>query len=375
MFYKNARIFCSDFQFHIGAFEVVDGKFGAVLPQNVPAEAVDLQGATVIPGLIDCHIHGSVLGDVMDCDFEGLVRMAQYLAQNGITSFVPTTATIDYSTLEEAFANVKVLHDRWSIGHARPLGIYMEGPYFSPEKKGGQHPDHLKDPDFSGFRNLFDGCGGLIAIVGIAPELPGALDFIREASKLCAVSVAHTATDYETAKAAFAAGATQLTHLFNGMPGIHHRNPSVIPAAAENPNVRAELICDGIHVHPACIRLAFSIFGSDRMVLISDCLRACGMPDGEYSVGGLQAYVSNGVGRLPDGTITGAVTNLFQGMRNAMLFGIPESDAIRAATYNPACALNMQDKLGSISTGHIADFVICQNNYTDIRVIQDGIEL
>ena len=375
MFYKNARIFCADFQFRVGAFEVIDGRFGAILPQYVPVDAIDLQGATVIPGLIDSHIHGSVMADVIDCDFQGLMRMARYLAQNGITSFVPTTVTMDYETLEKAFINVKKLHKQLPFGHARPLGIHMEGPYFSSQKKGGQHPAFLREPDLAGFRKLFDGCSGFIAIVDIAPELSGAIDFIREASKLCTVSVAHSNTDYEIAKAAFAAGATQLTHLFNGMPGIHHRNPSVIPAAAENPNVRAELICDGIHVHPACIRLAFSIFGSDRMVLVSDCLRACGMPDGEYSVGGLQAYVSNGVGRLPDGTITGAVTNLFQGMRNAMLFGIPESDAISAATYNPACALNMQDKLGSISTGHIADFVICQNNYTDIRVIQDGIEL
>ena len=375
MFYKNARIFCSDFQFRNGAFEVIDGKFGAILPQEVPEDAIDLQGATVIPGLIDSHVHGSVMADVIDGDYRGLTRMARYLAQKGITSFVPTTCTMDDETLEKAFANAKKLHDELPAGHSRPLGIHMEGPYFSSQKKGGQHPAFLRNPNLAHFRKLFDGCGGFIAIVDVAPELPGAIDFIREAKKLCTVSVAHTNADYEAAKAAFDAGATKLTHLFNGMPSIHHRDPSVIPAAVEKPNVMAELICDGIHVQPPCIRLAFSMFGTARMVLISDCLLACEMPEGEYCVGGLQAYVSNGIGRLPDGTISGSVTNLFQGMRNVMRFGIPEEDAVRAATYNPARALNLQDRLGSIATGLIADFVICRNDYADVCAFQNGMQV
>ena len=375
MFYKNARIFSSDLRFHLGAFEVKDGRFGAVLPDEVPEDAIDLEGATVIPGLIDCHIHGSNLADASDGHYEDLKREAKYLAENGITGFAPTTMTLPYAALDKAFRNAKELHDAAPEGYARVLGIHMEGPYFSYAKKGGQNPDYLKEPDFEGFKELYDACGGLLSIVDIAPELPGAMEFVEKASKLCTVSVAHTDSDYDHAKEAFSKGATHLTHLFNAIPGIHHRKPGVIPAALENPSVRAELICDGLHVHPASVRLAFSMFGGERMILISDALRCCGMPDGAYELGGQTAYLSGGVAKLADGTIAGAATNLYPGMANAILFGVPEADAVRAATYNPACALGVQDQVGSIATGKKADFIICRSDYTGKRVFLGGKEL
>ena len=375
MFYKNARIFCSDLRFHLGAFEVKDGRFGAVLPDEVPEDAIDLEGATVIPGLIDCHIHGSMLADASDGCYEDLKKETKYLAEQGITGFAPTTMTLPYDILKKAFCNAKELHDAAPEGCARILGIHMEGPFFSYAKRGAQNPDYLKEPDFEGFKELYDACGGLVGIVDIAPELPGAAEFVEKASKLCTVSVAHTDADYDNAKAAFSKGATHLTHLYNAMPGIHHRKPGVIPAAVENPKVRAELICDGLHVHPASVRLAFSMFGGERMILISDALRCCGMPDGEYELGGQMAKLSGGVAKLADGTIAGAATNLYQGMVNAILFGIPEADAVRAATFNPACALGVQDQVGSIATGKKADFIICRSDYTGKRVFMDGKEL
>ena len=280
MFYKNARIFCPDRQFRTGAFEVRDGRFGAVLPEQVPEDAADLQGQTVIPGLVEVHSHGNSGADFSDGDYEGLKRMAAFYAKKGVTSFAPASMTLPYDVLERAFANARRLVEERLPGLSVLRGIQMEGPYFSYNKRGAQNADYLKLPDFEGFKALYEGCGGLVRIVDVAPELEGAEDFIRKAKELCTVSVAHTDSDYDHAKMAFDAGATHLTHLFNAMPGIHHRNPGVIPAAVENNGVRAELICDGLHVHPASVRLAFSMFGPERMVLVSDSGRCAGMPDG-----------------------------------------------------------------------------------------------
>ena len=373
MFYKNARIFCSDFQFRLGAFEVTeDGRFGTILPESVPEDAIDLGGANVIPGLCDVHNHGNSGEDFSDGNYDGLVKIARYLASEGITSFAPASMTLPYDVLEKAFAAGRKLADTQPEGCSRIMGIQMEGPYFSEKKKGAQNGAYLKTPDFQGFKKLYDGCGGLVRIVDLAPELPGSAEFVEQASKLCTVSVAHTDSDYDHAKAAFDAGATHLTHLYNGMPSIHHRNPGVIPAAVENSNVRAEIICDGLHIHPASVRLAFTMFGAERMIIISDALRCCGMPDGEYELGGQQVFLAGGIAKLADGTIAGSATNLYECMHRAMTFGIREEDAIRAASYNPACSLSAQDKIGSIETGKFADFIVCSADYNKKTVYIGG---
>ena len=375
MYYKNARIFCSDFTFRTGAFEVKDGKFGRVMPDDAPEDAVDLQGATVIPGLVDIHSHGNSGADFSDGDYEGLQTMAAYYASVGVTSFAPASMTLPYETLEKAYANAQRLVKEAPAGLSVLRGIHMEGPYFSWKKRGAQNPDYLKAPDFAGFKALQEGCGGLIRIVDVAPELPGAEEFVKQVKALCTVSVAHTDADYAHARAAFDAGATHLTHLYNAMPAIHHRDPGVIPAAAENPNVRAELICDGFHVHPTMVRLAFNLFGSQRMVLISDSGRCCGMPNGSrFELGGQEAQLVDGVGRLADGTIACSATNLYDCMVNAIRFGIPEADAIRAASNNPACAIGADEVVGSIETGKVADFLVCSADYASRRVFMAGQE-
>ncbi|MDY3225169.1 MAG: N-acetylglucosamine-6-phosphate deacetylase [Candidatus Faecousia sp.] len=375
MFYKNARIFTDDFRFVSGAFEVKDGVFGAIAPGAEPADAVDLKGATVIPGLVDVHSHGNSGADFSDGDYEGLKKMAAYYARCGVTSFAPASMTLPYDVLEKAFATAKQLKSEAPAGHARLMGVQMEGPYFSYKKRGAQNPDYLKNPDFEGFKALYEGCDGLVRIVDVAPELPGAAEFVAQASKLCTVSIAHTDSDYDHAKAAIDAGVTHLTHLYNAMPGIHHRNPGVIPAAVENPNVRAEIICDGYHIHPASVRLAFTMF-KNRMILVSDSGRCAGLPEGsKFELGGQDCWLRDGVARLADGTIACSATNLWQCLRNVLSWGIPEEEAIRAATWNPACALAAEDKIGSIAPGKLADFIVCSEDYSEKRVFLGGNEI
>ena len=374
MNFKNAMLYTEEFRFVPGAFSVEDGKFTNVLAEP-QADAVDLHGAYVIPGLIDVHNHGNSGADFSDGDYDGLVKMAEYLAKNGVTSFAPASMTLPYDVLAKAFATARRLADEAPEGAAALRGIQMEGPFFSEKKKGAQNGAYLRDPDFAAFSKLYHDCGGLVRIVDVAPELPGACEFIRQAKELCTVSIAHTDANYDEAHAAVEAGVTHLTHLFNAMPALHHRKPGVIGAAAEAEQVSAEIISDGQHIHPSAVRLAFRLFGAERMVLISDALRCCGMPDGEYELGGQAVFLKGGVARLADGTIAGSATNLYDCMLRAISFGIAREDAVRAATWNPARQIGCLDVVGSIADGKRADFVVCDENLTRKAVWLAGKEL
>ena len=334
-----------------------EGRFAEVFFEEREG-GVDLGGACVIPGLVDIHTHGAAGADFSDGDVAGLARMARHLAKNGVTSFAPTSMTLPYETLAQAFRTAVQLLKERPEDCARPMGIHMEGPFFSEKKKGAQNGAYLRLPDFAAFKELYEVSEGLLRIVDVAPELNGAAEFTRQAKEYCTVSVAHTDADYEDTKAVYEAGATHLTHLYNAMPGIHHRKPGVIGAASEKEDVKAEIICDGLHVHPSAIRMAFKLFPG-RICLISDSLRCCGMPDGEYELGGQQVFLSGGVARLADGTIAGAASNLYTDMRNVVSFGIDRDEAIRAATIRPAREIGRGDEIGSIEAGKLADFVIC----------------
>ena len=360
MLYKNANIFV-DGRFQHGSFRVENGRFTEILT-TVPAEdGVDLKNQYVIPGLVDVHNHGNSGADISDGDYDGLVKMARYLAQNGVTSFAPASMTLPYDVLEAAYKTAVQLKNAQPSGCARLMGIQMEGPFFSEKKKGAQNGAYLKNPDFEAFKHLYDVSEGLIRIADVAAELPGAAEFTKKASKLCTVSIAHTDCTYEEASAVFDAGASHLTHLYNAMPGIHHRKPGPIGAGSERENVIAELICDGQHIHPSAVRMAFKLFPG-RICLVSDALRCCGMPDGQYTLGGQDVFLAGGVAKLADGTLAGSATNLYDCMRKAVEFGIPKEQAIMSATLIPAREIGRESKIGSIAAGKRADFVVCDEN-------------
>lgn len=356
MRYENGWIF-ADGRFVRGGFSVENGRFAHVL-EDVPGPAEDLDGALVIPGLVDIHVHGCAGADFSDGDYAGLVRMARYLARRGVTSFAPASMTLPYDALDKVFHAAARLRREGLADGARLMGIQMEGPFLSREKRGSQNPAYLRLPDWDRFLRLYDAAEGLLRIVDVAPELPGAVEFTRRASEKCRVSVAHTAAGYDQAAAVFDAGATHLTHLFNAMSGIHHRHPGPIGAASERENVTAELICDGIHVHPSAVRMAFRLFPG-RICLISDALRCCGMADGSYSLGGQEILLSGGVARLTGGAIAGSAADLYQCMRRAVSFGIPREQAVWAATALPARVIGRESETGAIADGRAADFVIC----------------
>ncbi len=373
MIYRNAEVFV-DGAFRKCDFCVNNGRFAFVGDgqESRDEDARNLEGLKVIPGLVDVHIHGSMGADFSDGDYDGLLKMAEHLAGCGITSFAPAGMTLPYEVLSRAFACGRRLHDEMPPGHSRLMGIHMEGPFFCEKKKGAQNGAYLKNPDFEAFSRLQEDCGGLIRIVDLAPELEGACEFTKKAAELATVSIAHTDADYEDAKAAIEAGVTHLTHLYNAMPPIHHRKPGVIGAGSENENVVAELICDGYHVHPGSVRMAFKLFPG-RICLISDALRCCGMPPGKYELGGQDVFLEEGQpARLEDGTIAGSASNVYTCMLNAIEYGIPEETAITAATLTPAREIGAEEHIGSIEPGKYADFVICDNELKPLEIYVGG---
>lgn len=335
------------------------------------ATVMDAENCYVIPGLVDVHFHGCVGEDFSDATRDGLQRIADYELSEGVTYICPTSMTLSEETLMEICKNVEA-HRIESTSGAEVVGAHLEGPFLSYAKRGAQNEAYLRDPDAEMTARLQEASGGCVKLITMAPEQPGGIEFIKKVTELgITVSVGHTTADYDTAMAAFAAGATHATHLYNGMPPIHHRSPAVIGAAFDSPGVRAELICDGIHIHDAIVRLTFHLFGADRMVLISDSLRATGMPDGQYPFGGQEIEVHGNRATIvghPE-TLAGSVTSLMGCMRQAVKMGIPLADAVRASTYNPACAIGINDRAGTLDIGKEASIVLLNKDDLSIRSI------
>ena len=368
MIIKNAKVYSDGCRFVEKDLIIRDGRivFGAA-PQE-GEEVIDAGGAYALPGLVDIHFHGAVGHDFCDADEAGLQAIADFEASKGVLAICPATMTFSEEILN-GIMDVAAAHKNGQ--GADLVGINMEGPYISPKKIGAQNPKYVQGADAAMFRRLQARSGGLIKLVDVAPEEPGNLDFIRDCHNEVCISIAHTCTDYDTAKAAFAAGASHMTHLYNAMPGIHHRKSGPIGAASEREDVIAELICDGQHVHPSAVRMAFRLFPG-RICLISDALRCCGMPDGQYTLGGQDVWLENNLARLADGTIAGSATNLYLCMQKAISFGIPMEQAIRSATIIPARQIGREAEIGSIEPGKLADFVVCAPDLTPKAVYLGG---
>lgn len=341
---------------------------GYIAPQSGDSRVLDATDCYVIPGLVDLHFHGCRGEDFSDATPDGLQVMADYELSRGVTYICPAGMTLGEDQLMRICRNAAE-HRKHAAHGAELVGIHLEGPFLSEAKKGAQNGAYLHAPDAAMLHRLQEAAGGLVKLVTLAPELPGSLEFIHAAEGIT-VSIGHTTADYETACMALDAGARHVTHLYNAMPPFTHRAPGVIGAAFDHPDTRVELICDGVHIHPSVVRATFRLFGAERVILISDSLRAAGMPDGQYTLGGQDIIVKGNRGTLMDGvTLAGSVTDLMGCLRQAVQFGIPVADAVRAASYNPAQVLGILDRAGSLEVGKEASLVLLNREDLSVRAI------
>lgn len=371
MIIKNAAIYTPQHSFAVGDLAIRNGRIAPPCRPEPGEKVVDASGLYALPGLVDIHFHGAVGHDFCDADEAGLQAIADFEASKGVLAICPATMTFPEEILGKIM-DVAAAHK--NERGADLVGINMEGPYISPKKVGAQNPLYVQSADPAMFRRLQARSGGLIKLVDVAPEEPGNLDFIRACRDEVRISIAHTCTDYETAKEAFAAGASHMTHLYNAMPGITHRAPGPIIAALEE-DAEVELITDGVHIHPAMVRFTFRTFGDSHVILVADSMMACGLPDGQYSLGGQAVTVRGPRATLtehPD-TIAGSATCLYDCMKHAVMqMGVPLASAVRAASLNPARSIGIEADYGSLEPGRWGNVILADDQLNIVKVIRKG---
>ena len=354
MLYKNGTVVLWDFSLAEADVRVRQGRIMEIaLPGCLrdPEGETDIAGLILAPGFVDMHIHGCAGADFSsDPDTRACLQtMSRYLRKRGVAAFAPASMTLPWDELLSLMSRYRQAAMNPQDG-AVAVGVYLEGPFLSAERCGAQTPRYLLPPDAGRLRALHRACGEAIRVACVAPEAGGAADFIREARTFCRVSAAHTAADYDAMRRALDAGVTQATHLYNGMSPLTHRQPGGVAALLES-GALCELICDGVHVHPAVVRLTYRLIGAERLCIISDGLAATGLGDGAFLLGDQPVTVRGNEARLADGTLAGSVTDVTDGFYHAMAFGIPPLDALRAVTLNPARALGIDDVLGTVAVG------------------------
>ncbi len=382
MIIKNIKVYTEDKTFADGKIIIREGVFEEIIIGQTTAsdlelqdtEIVDGKGCYAIPGLIDMHFHGCMGDDFCDGTKEAIARIAEYEASIGVTAMAPATMTLPVEELEQIL-KVAAEYKKEATKGADLIGINMEGPFISSAKKGAQDEKNMILCDIEVCQRFLNASDGLVKFVGIAPEeSENSLEFIERMKDKVNISLAHTNADYDTAKAAFDAGANHAVHLYNAMPAFTHREPGVVGAVSDSRHVTAELICDGVHIHPSTVRATFKMMGENRMILISDSMRATGMPEGQYTLGGLDVnVVGNRATLVSDGALAGSVTNLMDCMRTVVKkMGIPLETAVACATMNPAKSLGEYDRYGSISKGKKANVVLLDEELDLQMVVKDG---
>lgn len=366
MIIKGGKVFQEDGSFLEQAIYINDHRLVDKAEYQDDGEVIDAEGLLVLPGLVDIHSHGAAGEDFSDGNPEGLKKILQYEKRCGITSYCPTSMTFPKERLRQIFASIKGAQTE---DGATVVGINMEGPFLDPAKKGAHVEKWIAAPDVAFVRGLNQDADGLVRLVTLAPNMDGAEEFIKEMHEEVCISLGHTAADYDCASRAMKLGAHHVTHLYNAMQPFGHRAPGLIGAAMDDPECMVELICDGYHIHPSAIRAAFRMFGPERVILISDSMRATGMENGTYELGGQEVTVKDRKAVLKDGTLAGSATNLYGCMCKAVEFGIPLEQAIMAATANPARSIGIFDRVGSIRIGKQADLLLVSENLELKRVI------
>lgn len=373
MIIRQAKVYGADHHFHTGDIRIENERItgnAELIAADDGEELIGAQDLYAIPGLVDIHMHGAMGSDFCDGTAESFSAITEYEAMHGVLAVCATTMSIPENELIKIAKTASAFS---SDTGADIAGINLEGPFVSPKKLGAQNPSNQMDPDIDMVRRINKASGGMVRILDLAPELAGALDCINELGREIVMSLAHTDCSYEVAVEAFDAGAKHLTHMFNAMPPLTHRAPGPIAAASEA-GADVELICDGIHVHPSMVRLAFKLFG-ERVVMISDSMRACGQPDGTYDLGGQQVRVRGNRAELvrDENVIAGGVTNLFDCMKKVVFeMGIPLETAIAAASERPAVSLGIDKDYGSISTGRYGNILLCDKELNIRKIIKKG---
>jgi len=373
MVIKNGNVFCNDGIFRKTDIEVTCNTISAI-GEKLPGtgqEIVDAADHYVVPGLVDVHMHGAMGADFSDGTVDAIRDIAKYQLENGVTSFLGTTMTLPEKQLHDICAVSREFINADLPDQAVIRGIHLEGPFIGFERRGAQNAAYIVPPDILMFKRFNEASGDSVKIIVAAPEVEGCIDFIRAASKECAVSLAHSSAGYDMASKGFAAGANHVTHLFNGMDPFNHREPGIAGAAFDS-GAYVELISDGVHIHPSVVRAVFKLFGSDRVCLISDSMRACGLEDGQYDLGGQSVTVAGRTATIENGSLAGSVTPLTDCLRRAVEFGVPLADALKAATVTPAKSAGIDHDIGSISIGKRADILIMNKELQLKHVIFNG---